>query len=151
MALHKTSHAKGVIPVPVAVACEVVSHRAKFSVAAGLALGDIILMTFLPAGHVPVDVMVDSDDLGSTGDVSVGLLNADRTDIDTVASGGAAWITSGDVNAAAGGIRADAAGLRALSRVAPDQDSDRAVGIKIAEATTATSGEIGLTILYRAA
>ena len=151
MALHKTSHAKGVNPIPVAVACEVVAHRAKFSVSAALALGDIIHMTFLPAGHVPVDVSLDSDDLGSTGDVSVGILNADKTDIDTVASGGAAWITAGDVNAAAGGLRADAAGLRALSRVAPDQDSDRAVGIKIAEATTATSGEIGLTILYRAA
>lgn len=151
MALHKTSHAKGVIPVPVAVACEVVSHRAKFNVAAALALGDIIHMTFLPAGHVPVDVIVDSDDLGSTGDVSVGILNADKTDLDTTASGGAAWITAGDVNAAAGGLRADAAGLRALSRVVPDEGSDRAVGIKIAEATTATSGEIGLTILYRAA
>lgn len=151
MAVYKTSHANGAIPVAVAVACEVVAHRAKFNVTTALALNDIIIMTFLPAGHVPVDVIVDADDLGSTGDVSVGILNADKTDIDTTASGGAAWITAGDVNAAAGGLRADAAGLRALSRVAPDQNSDRAVGIKIVEATTATSGEIGLTILYRSA
>lgn len=146
MALHKTSHAKGVIPVPVAVACEVVAHRASFKVSAALALNDIIHMTNLPAGHVPVDIIVDADDLGSTGDVSVGFLNDAKTDLD-----GTAWITAGDVNAAAGGLRADAAGLRAMSRVVPDQGADRAVGIKIVEATTATSGEIGLTILYRAA
>lgn len=144
MALHKTSHAKGVIPVPVAVACEVVAHRASFKVSAALALNDIIHMTNLPAGHVPVDIIVDADDLGSTGDVSVGFLNDAKTDLD-----GTAWITAGD--AAAGGLRADAAGLRAMSRVVPDQGADRAVGIKIVEATTATSGEIGLTILYRAA
>ena len=59
MALHKTSHAKGVIPVPVAVACEVVAHRASFKVSAALALNDIIHMTNLPAGHVPVDIIVE--------------------------------------------------------------------------------------------
>lgn len=151
MALHKTSHAKGVIPVPVAIACEIVVHRAKLTLSAALAAGDIIHATFLPAGHVPVDIILDADDSGTTGTVSVGLLNSGKTDIDTTASGGAAWLTNGDVKTAATALRADAAGLRAIARTTSDDSADRAVGIKVTEAFTATSGEIGLTLLCRSA
>lgn len=151
MALNKSAHAKGIIPTPVAAGCEVVVCRAEFALSADLAANDIIQMMDLPAGHVPIDIILDTDDLGTTGAVSVGLLNSGKTDLDTTASGGAAWLTSGDVATAATGLRADAGGLRAMSRCAADASANRAIGIKIATDTTATSGTIGLTLLYRSA
>lgn len=151
MALNKSAHAKGIITTPVAAGCELVVCRAEFVLSADLALNDIIQMMDLPAGHVPVDIIVDTDDLGTTGNVSVGLLNAGKTDLDTTASGGAAWMTSGDVASAAAGLRADSVGLRAMSRCAADNAANRAIGIKIATDTQATSGTIGLTLLYRSA
>lgn len=149
MALKQSAHARGVIPTPVATACEVVACRASFTLTGDLAVGDIVEMMSLPAGHVPVDILFDGDAMGA-GTVSVGLLNADKSDLDTAASGGAAWLTGGAVTAAAG-LRADSAGLRAMSRCAPSQAANRPIGIKIATDTTATSGTIGLTLLYRSA
>lgn len=151
MALKQSAHARGVIPTPVAAGCEVVVCRAEYKLTADLALNDIIEMMALPAGHVPVDIIVDTDDLGTTGTVAVGLANAGKTDVDTAASGGAAWLAAGDVATAAAGLRADSAGLRAMSRCAADQAANRPVVIKITADTTATSGTIGLTLLYRSA
>lgn len=150
MALKQSDHAKGVIPTPVATACEIVACRATFTLTADLALNDIIEMMNLPAGHVPVDIIVDTDALGGTAAVGVGLLNSGKTDLDTTASGGAAWLTGGSV-AAAGGVRADSAGLRAMSRCAASHTANRPIGIKITTDSTATSGAIGLTLLYRSA
>jgi len=149
MSLKKTDYATGAIPTPVAVACEVVACRASYTLTADLSVGDIIQMMDLPAGHVPVDILLDADAMGA-GTVSVGLANAGKTDLDTTASGGAAWLTGGAVTAAAG-LRADAGGIKALSRVVADQAANRAVAIKIVTDTTATSGTIGLTLFYRAA
>lgn len=146
MALKQSAHARGVIPTPVAAGCEVVCCRAVIDLTGDLSANDILQMMYLPADHVPVDLIVDSDDLGTTGAVSVGLANADLDDID-----GAAWLTSGDVATAAAGLRADSAGLRAMARCAADKSADRPVVIKIATDTTATSGTIGLTLLYRSA
>lgn len=149
MALKQSAHARGVITTPVAAGCEVVVCRASFTLTADLAVNDIIEMMPLPAGHVPVDIIVDNDALGA-GTVSVGILNAAKDDLDTTASGGAAWLTGGAVTSA-NGLRADAAGLRAMSRCAANQAANRPVGIKIATDTSATSGTIGLTLLYRSA
>lgn len=149
MALKQSAHARGVITTPVAAGCEVVVCRASFTLTADLAVGDIIEMMPLPAGHVPLDIVVDNDALGA-GTVSVGLLNAGKTDLDTTASGGAAWITGGAVTSA-NGLRADAAGLRAMTRCAADQASNRPIGVKIVTDTSATSGTIGLTLYYRSA
>lgn len=151
MALKKTPHALGQIPTPIALGCEVVACRAVYVLTADLAINDIIQCMDLPAGHVPVDLILDTDDLGTTGNVSVALGNTGLTDIDTTASGGAAWLTAGDVATAATGLRADAGGLRAMSRVTPDNGANRPVVLKITTDTTATSGTIGLTLLYRAA
>ncbi len=149
MALKQSAHARGVITTPVAAGCEVVVCRASFTLTADLAANDIIEMMPLPAGHVPVDIIVDNDALGA-GTVSVGILNADKDDLDATASGGAAWLTGGAVTNA-NGLRADAAGLRSMSRCAANQAANRPVGIKIATDTSATSGTIGLTLLYRSA
>lgn len=149
MALKKTDNANGVIPTPVAVGCEVVVCRASFTLTADLAANDLIQMMDLPAGHVPVDIILDNDAMGA-GTISVGILNAGKTDLDTTASGGAAWLTAGAVTAA-NGLRGDAAGLRAMSRVVPNQTANQPIGVKIVVDTTATSGVIGLTLLYRSA
>lgn len=149
MSLKKTDYATGVIPTPVAVACEVVACRASYTLTADLSVGDIIQMMDLPAGHVPVDILLDADAMGA-GTVSVGLANAGKTDLDTTASGGAAWLTGGAVTSATG-LRADAGGIKALSRVVADPAANRAVAVKIVTDTTATSGTIGLTLFYRAA
>lgn len=151
MALKQSAHALGAIPTPVASGCEVVCCRAYYTLTADLAANDIIQLMDLPAGHVPVDLIIDTDDLGTTGAVSFGVLNAGKTDLDTTSdSGGAAWTTSADVATAATGLRADAAGLRTMSRVVP-KDVNRALGLKIATDTTATSGTIGVTMMYRSA
>lgn len=149
MALQKTDHASGKFPTPVACGSETVVCRAEFKLSADLAANDIIQMMDLPAGHVPVDIILDTDDLGTSGAVAVGLANVGKTDIDTAASGGANWLTGGDVATAAAGFRADSAGLRAMSRCAADQTANRAVVVKITTDTTAASGTIGLTMLYR--
>ena len=151
MALKKSAHALGVIPTPVAMGCEVVVCRASYTLTADLAASDIIQLMDLPAGHVPVDLIIDTDDMGTTGTVTFGVLNSGKTDIDTTSdSGGAAWTTGADVNIAATGLRADAAGLRTMSRVVT-KDVNRSLGLKLATDTTATSGTIGVTLFYRAA
>jgi hypothetical protein len=149
MALKQSAYARGVIPTPVAAGCEVVVCRASFTLTADLSAGDIIEMQGLPAGHVPVDIIFDNDALAA-GTVSVGILNAGKTDLDLTASGGAAWLTGGAVTSA-GALRADAAGLRAMSRCPVNQSANQSVGVKIVTDTTAVSGTIGLTLLYRSA
>lgn len=149
MALQKTDCAKGVIPTPVSTGCELVVHRAEFKLTADLSAGDLIQMMDLPAGHGPVDIIVDNDALAA-GTISVGILNAGKTDLDTTASGGSAWLTGGAVTSA-NGLRADAAGLRAMSRCPVNQSANQAIGIKIVTDTTAVSGTIGLTLFYRSA
>ncbi len=149
MALKQSAYARGVIPTPVAAGCEVVVCRASFTLTADLSAGDIIEMQDLPAGHVPVDIIFDNDALAA-GTVSVGILNAGKTDLDLTASGGAAWLTGGAVTSA-GALRADAAGLRAMSRCPVNQSANQSVGVKIVTDTTAVSGTIGLTLLYRSA
>lgn len=149
MALKKTDNANGVIPTPVAVGCELVVCRAQYVLTADLSAGDLIQMMDLPAGHVPVDIILDNDALAA-GTVSVGILNSGKTDLDTTASGGAAWLTGGAVTSA-NGLRGDAAGLRAMSRCPVSQNANQPIGIKIVTDTTAVSGTIGLTLLYRSA
>lgn len=129
-----------------------ITVRFEYSLAAALVVDDILYMGDLPAGHLPVDFMVDSDDLDTGGSPAIvlqaGILNAGKTDIDTTASGGAEWLGSSTV-AQAGGM-ARMAG-KAMSRVVVNDLVDRPIGIKIstAPATGATSGKVGLTLTYR--
>lgn len=122
---------------------EVYAVRGSIDLAAALGLGDVIEMVKLPAGCVPVDFIIDTDDLDSGGApalaMSVGLTAG------TVAELRAA----GAVGQAAGLVRMDSV---LAPRVAAT-NADRTVGLKVttAPATGATSGTIGLTLLYRAA
>lgn len=126
--------------------------RCEYKLTSDVAANDIIELGYLPADCVPVDLILDTDDLdtGATGTVSVGLLNAGKTDLDTTASGGAAWLTAQSIQAATA-ARADAAGLRAASRCAKSS-VDRSFGIKIVGETAAAAGAvIAVTLMYRPA
>jgi len=125
---------------------EVIAVRGEFDLAVdgigALVLNDVLQMVKLPAGHVPVDVIVDSDDLDSNATptiaLNVGIIGGD---VD-------AFIKVSTI-AQAGGIARmdDVAGARIAST-----QTERYVGITVstAPATGATTGKIGLTLLYKA-
>lgn len=132
-----------------------------------LATGDVALNTvgaigILPAGHVPVGILIDSDALAASALVwSIGLSNTgpatatpstpsiSGTDISTAAAdGGAAWATSITVSVGGGQVQPLS---KALSRVLASQ-YDRAILLKATTgAVTPAAGEIGVTLIYRAA
>lgn len=160
MATLKSDFATGAKASPSAAGAELIAVRASYTLVADVAANDLIQMMDLPANMVPVDVVLDCDDMdsGATGTVSVALGNdtlsagvyTAATDISTANSGGAAWITAQSIQAATA-VRGDAAGLRAMSRCA-SANRNRPVFVKIVGETAAAAGQvIGLTLLCRAA
>lgn len=129
---------------------EVVATRGAFTLAADKpAQNDTIRMVVLPAGHVPVDLWVDSDDLDANAGapaitISVGILDAAKTGL----AANTTMINASTVGQAGGIARAD---KKELARIAVDTVNDREIGILFPAAPgTASGGVIGLTLLYRA-
>jgi len=151
MALLKTKHALGVYPMPSADDSDVLAIRMEYSIAAVLGLNDVIYMGDLPANHLPVDFILDSDDVSAGADVvmGVGIINTTDNGLSTAtADGGAGWLTGSTIGQAGGIARPTVA---AMSRVT-NSETARRVGVHISTAaTTTTSGKVGLTLLYRAA
>lgn len=135
-------------PVPFPAGGEVVACRFPIDlVAADLDANDVGAVAILPAGCVPVGVIVDSDDLDTnvspTIAASVGPINAGQTDLSSV---WAASILSGQA-----GVTADLVLSAAAMRLAPAA-TDTKIGVKFtAAAATKAAGQLGLTLLYRAA
>ena len=135
---------------------DLVSVRGEFSLAAALVINDLIEMVVLPAGCVPVDYILDSDDLdtgGPTITLDVDLLAGtvgDTTLANRTIAGAKIFAASTVAQASAGSVRPT---LATAFRIAPDMTVDRSIGIlvKAAPTTGATSGKIGLTVLYRPA
>ncbi len=127
--------------------CEVVAQRGAVAlVAADLDANDVGAVAILPAGCVPVGVIYDSDDLDTNGTptiaASIGICNADVTDLDTV------WATG--ITASQGGTAVHLVSPAMLRTAA--SSSDRKVGVKFTAASaTKAAGTVGLTLLYRAA
>lgn len=150
-------------PVPFPAGLETISQRFKLPLAtADLALNTVGNIGILPAGCIPVELIIDSDDLDSNGTPtiawSIGVSNgavtnnqqsAAGTDISTAtADGGAAWGTGITVSQAGGQVQVLS---KALSRVTP-VNYDRYIVLKAtAAAATAVAGEIGVMLQYRAA
>lgn len=119
--------------------------------AQNLATGDLAAnkcggLGFIPAGCVPVSVVIDADKLdSSTGlTVTVGFVKDDETDLD-----GAGWAAASNVGQA-GGV-ATLAFTKDAMRIAP-AGKDRKVGFKVsAAAATAVAGVLGLTVTFRPA
>lgn len=94
--LYQTDYAKGTKILPAPKGSETVIARIEFVQSVALALNDIVELCQLPEDCVPTDAWMDSDRLDSNGaptiTISLGILNAAKSDIDNAASGGAAWI-----------------------------------------------------------
>ena len=133
MALYQTDLATGAKVTPICKGSESIVVRAEFPQRVALAVNDIIEMLQLPEDHVVADAWIDSDDLDSNGTptitLSLGVLNAAKSDIDTVASGGAAWIAASTVGQAGGVARAST--FHAM-RMQPQSNLRRNIGIKVA-------------------
>ena len=150
----QTDYVSGTRPTPIPEqAGEVVAVRGKVTLSANPTANDTTAHVILPANCVPVDFVLDSDDIDTNGAptiaISVGVLNAAKTDIDTSSSsGGAAWATGLTTAQASGASRPT---TKTLWRVTPTT-ADRVVGLKYTTASaTFASGEIGFTLFYRAA
>lgn len=134
-------------PVPTAAGLETLTTRFENDLApADLDANDVGSIGILPAGHVPVGLVYDSDDLDSNGAptivASVGFINAAETDLD-----GAAWATG--ITASQNGTSVVVALSPAAMRMAATQN-DRKFGVKFtAGAATKAPGKVGLTLLYR--
>lgn len=152
-ALQQSDTDKGMKPMPVATGSEVVAVREEISLAANPGVGDILAMLDLPADHVPVDAILDADDLDTNGaptvTLDVGVLNAAKDNIDvTAASGGGKWITASTVGQAGGLVRPT---TKEITRVQASS-ANRKVGVRVnAASATFAAGKVGLTLMYRAA
>lgn len=129
-------------PISAGQAGGVVCNEGEYLVPSTLALGDIVKLALLPAGHKPVDVILESADLDSATALvmSVGVVNDAGTDL--VASTN--FITASTVGQAGGVARAavvDGLQLAASS-------SDRAIGVKVTTAAgTPVAGKLRLKVL----
>jgi hypothetical protein len=137
-----TKIAQGQPPISGGQAGVVVCNEGSYEVPATLAGNDIVKLAYLPAGHKPVDVILESDDLDEATALalSVGVVNAGGDDL--VANTN--FITSSTVGQAGGVARASVvAGLQ----LAPS-GSDRVIGVKVATvATTPAAGTLRLKVL----
>ena len=147
--------------IPTSAGCELVAVRFAQPIVNGdLAANNIDCVGILPAGCVPVSVIIDADklDSGATPAVafSLGVSNAavvngqhfgTPTDISALAvDGGAVW-ASLIKTAQLGGQ--DQFLSKAISRVQP-VNYDRYLALKVTTAAAATTaGEVGITLLYR--
>lgn len=157
----KNDFAKGLKQMPTPFGAEVVSVRLEISIplssadydVADIANSDIWFLGFLPANCVPVDFVLDADDLekdaGNELTLSVGLLNdpVAPTDIS-----GTAWMVESNAGQTGTIERPSTA---TMSRVAAT-GADRAFGIKVVadpevDQTTGGPFVVGVTLSYRAA
>lgn len=141
-------------PVVTPSASEDVTVRGSINLLTGdLTLNNTGGVMILPAGCVPVRLVVDSDDLDSGGApavvFAVGALNAAGNDLSSAAvDGGAAWGTGLTVAQTGGAVTPVST---ALMRVLP-ASADRVVGLKVTTApATPVAGQVGITMTYRAA
>ena len=131
-------------------ATEVIAIIGDFTTVTGMVTGEIIEMCGLPAGYVPVDVVVAFDaSAAAAWTTDCGVLSGDygSTAVRTMGNEGFAANTAGQ--GAAGLVRAVKPGL---AQLAPT-DNDRGIGLKIVGTlTTLVVGtNVRMTLLARAA
>lgn len=145
----KNDWTKGKKPTPVpdqggVIACETF----EYSLAAALALNDIIEIGILPANARIVDGILDCDDLDTNGapaiTLDVGIMSGTVGDADTGRTVGTELFAASTV-AQAGGMARTTKGQRSVPTAL-----DRSIGVKVAAApaTGATTGKIRLTVFY---
>lgn len=152
MAIIQSNWAKGIIAIPYAsFAGVVVAQRFFISVtAAQLALNNIFELAPIPVGHVPLNMILDADDLDTNGaptiTLDVGVMSGDWGSQDQARTCGAEFFAASNV-AQAGGLARPS--LKTAQRVAANAGAPRSIGVKVAAApATAAPGDIGLTVFY---
>lgn len=144
----------GRTPVVFPAGGEVVAQRFTLDLATGdLALNTIGQIGILPAGCVPVDVIVDGTDMDSGAAamvLQVGIWDGAGAALSTAAAdGGAHWGVTTAVNTAF--TQRLTFNGNAIVKVA-DAETDRRIGVLVATApTTPVAGTLGVTVLFRAA
>jgi hypothetical protein len=139
-----TGYRPAIIP---SQAGEVITRRGVVTLPDTLADSDIAEMVPLPSGCVPVDCIVDCDDLDGAAALifDVGVVNADGNDLVADTN----LITGSNVGLAGGVARMAA---KTGPRIASNPTTQRNVGIKVTTpAGTPAAGAVGLTLMYRAA
>ena len=150
---YQTNTGKGTHPMPSGSESDVLSVRAEFSLSGALVINDVIEALILPADHVPVDFILDSDDVDTNGapavTYDVGVMSGTPGVKDLARTVGTEVFSASTLGQAGGVARPT---LTSAFRIAPSA-ADRSIGILIhaAPATSATTGKIGLTMLYRPA
>lgn len=108
MALLQSKHATGLKPIPSMMSALVAGLLYEYTTVGALAIGDIIEMGDIEPGVDPVDVALITDDLDTNGaptiTLTVGVLNAAKTDIDAAAT--STWIAASTAGQAGGVARA---------------------------------------------
>jgi hypothetical protein len=130
---------------------DVAAITGEFVVPAGLALNDIIEFVGLPAGHIPVDLVVSAPDMdtGTTITLDAGILTGRFGDpVLGSRTIGSEFFAASTVGQAGGLARA----AKSLSGVLP-KTSEQGVGLKVAAAATGltTGGTIRVTLFVVAA
>lgn len=143
MAIAQSAWGKGykVAPVPGASGA-VVTERFTFTVAANLAVNDIIELGILPAYSTVTDLILVSDEVG-TATFDVGVMSGTVGDAVTARTCGSEFI--------AGAADASTVRMSAATgfRVAP-VEADRSIGVKVLTAgITAANQVIDLIVSYR--
>jgi hypothetical protein len=147
MALFKAIQVLNRLPIPSADgATDVIAIVGDWAVPAGVVVGDVVEMCGLPAGYVPVDILIDHDSLGEEATADVGLLSGGYNDHGARKCG--AQLADDQPLDIAGFKRASAAGA---GRIAP-AESDRGVGFVFTALAAPTKGaSLRMTLLARPA
>jgi hypothetical protein len=139
MALLKSKHALGTVPVVSLTSALVAGMLREYATEGALAANDIIDLGPIEAGMSLVDCALIADDLDTGGSpavtLSVGLLNAGKTDLDTT------FIAAATVGQAGGVARA----TTAATYLAGASNVERRLGVKVV-AAPATNAAVGKKI-----
>lgn len=145
MAILKSTQVTNRQPIPNAVnATDLIPIVGDYVTTGNEASGDIIEMVPLPAGYVPVDVILDAEDCGTTATTDCGVMSGAYLSSGARTCG--AEFMSAKALGTAGVYRMDAVGS---SRVAP-ATSDRSIGLKLSTVSSpATGAKLRMTVLCR--
>lgn len=112
-----------------------------------LAANDIIVALPLPAGHVPVDLYVTSDDLDTANTVTLTVAQLLQDFSDVVAAAASDFLTASTIGQAGGVARATVvAGLRLAAST-----QDRWIGVKVVAGGTLNGSPVLTVVMsYRA-
>lgn len=134
-------------PAPTADSNTTITVREEYDILAALVINDTIDLVKIPVGYVPVDVILDTDDL-DTGAAAV-ILSVGLRKANGITDAPACFIVDSTVGQAGGVARA--AVKEGFRLAAATVERNVYVTVTTGPTTSATSGKIGVTVSYRPA